>query len=490
MGELIDENSIVESDEKIVSRLSKLSDMAYDKVREEEAAAMGIRVGTLDKERKKLTKKHDISGGSIVIEDEPCDAPFNILEVMDGIRQIIQTYMSLPHGAVDVVSLWIAGTYVYDAFAIFPKLVVISPEKRCGKTTLLEIIDGLSCKSITASNITPAAIFRTIDLCNPTLIIDEADTFIAGRNDDLIGIINSGHRKNSAYIIRTVGEDHEPKKFSTWSPMAIATIKQLPGTVMDRSIVITLKRKTKIERVARLPVGLKEQCEPIRQKLTRWADDNLSQLKAHNVEPPEIENDRAMDNWLPLFTIAHAVADDWEKEVQASFFALNKMVDDKTPQIMILGDIKDILEDTGYEKIGSAYLVDKLISLEERPWSEWKRGQPMTQNTLSKMLGTFDIRSKDIRPDHDGLVCRGFEKTQFQDTFDRYLENNPVQSATTLQAICGEASSVALGGNGNAPIIQSATLMGRQGEGCSTVALQNPNTGEGENISRIVTEEF
>jgi len=114
----------------------------------------------------------------------------------------------------------------------------------------------------------------------------------------------------------------------------------------------------------------------------------------------------------------------------------------------------------------------------------------MTQNTLSKMLGTFGIRSKDIRPDHGGNVCRGFDKSQFQDTFDRYLENNPVQSATTLQAICGGDSSVALGGNGNAPIIQSATLIGRQGEGCSTVALQNPNTGEGENISRIVTEEF
>ena len=490
MSELIDEKSIVESDEKIVSGLSKLSDMAYDKVREEKAEAMGVRVGTLDKERKELIKNRDKTSSSIVTEDEPTDTPFDIREVMIEVRQIMQKYMSLPSGSANVVALWIAGTYVYDAFAIFPKLVVVSPEKRCGKTTLLEIIDALSCKSVTASNITPAAIFRTIELCNPTLIIDEADTFIAGRNDDLIGIINSGHRKNSAYIIRTVGEDHEPKKFSTWSPMVIATIKQLPGTLMDRSIVITLKRKMRAEQVARLPVDLKEQCETLRQKLTRWGDDNLNFLKGHNVEPPEIENDRAMDNWLPLFTIANAVGEDWREGVSASFYVLNKTVDDETPAIMMLSDIKSILEATGYEKIGSGYLVDELIKLEERPWGEWRRGQPMTQNTLSKMLGTFGIRSKDIRPDHGGSVCRGFDNSQFQDTFDRYLENNPVQSATTLQAICGGGSSVALGGNGNAPIIQSATLTGRQGEGCSTVALQNPNTGEGENISRIVTEEF
>ena len=114
----------------------------------------------------------------------------------------------------------------------------------------------------------------------------------------------------------------------------------------------------------------------------------------------------------------------------------------------------------------------------------------MTQNTLSKKLGTFGIRSKDIRPDHGGNVCRGFDKGQFQDTFDRYLENNHVQSATTLQAICGGASSVALREIDTSPKNQSATLRAKQGNGCSTVALQITNTEEEEGRSRIVTEEF
>jgi len=353
-------------------------------------------------------------GAGIVELDQPYDGDVCINSLLNEIERRVCSYMSLPSGASTAVALWVAGTYVFNQFIIFPKLSIISPEKRCGKTTLLETIDALSCKSLLASNITSAAIFRVIDMCSPTLIIDEADTFISGRNDEMIGIINSGHRKSSAKVIRVTGENHTPKAFSTWSPMALAAIKRLPSTVEDRSVVIHLSRKMVGDKVERMPVDLKESCKGIREKLAKWA----TTFESAFVGAPVISNDRAMDNWMPLFSIAHQA--DWDEKVDSAFHLLNIDDDEQAPTILLLSDIREILNEGSWLKIPSAELTDKLVALEERPWCEWKRGSPMTQNSLSKILGGFNIKSKSIKVDKYKVV-RGFDANQFSDAFSRYL---------------------------------------------------------------------
>jgi hypothetical protein len=68
------------------------------------------------------------------------------------------------HGKYEAVTLWVIGSYVYDAFRIFPKLCLSSPEKRCGKTTLLETIAAVVSRSLMASNMSPVVIFRAVKL--------------------------------------------------------------------------------------------------------------------------------------------------------------------------------------------------------------------------------------------------------------------------------------------------------------------------------------
>jgi hypothetical protein len=41
-------------------------------------------------------------------------------------------------------------------------------------------------------------------------------------NDELRGVLNSGHTRATAFVISVQGEEHEPVKFSTWGPKAIA----------------------------------------------------------------------------------------------------------------------------------------------------------------------------------------------------------------------------------------------------------------------------
>src|SRR5262249_25347960 len=118
---------------------------------------------------------------------------------------------------------------------------------------VLIILFYLTHRSELASNISASALFRYIEVEHPTLLIDEADSFL-NDNEEMRGILNSGHTKTAAHVIRNVeiNGEHKPKRFSTWSPKAIATIRWLADTLEDRAIVVQLQRKPKAAKVARL----------------------------------------------------------------------------------------------------------------------------------------------------------------------------------------------------------------------------------------------
>ena len=246
-----------------------------------------------------------------IVEDiEPWKAPIKGRELLNEIYSVFGTHVVLDHHALVACTLWIVLTYCHDSFGILPVLAITSPEKRCGKTTLLEILGGLANKPLLASSITPSAIFRTIEKYSPCLLIDEADTFLQD-NDELRGILNSGHTRKSAFVIRTNTETLEPERFSTWGPKAIALIGALPDTLNDRSIAIKMERKTISEKVKKVSLGFDSDHLQLRRMCQRWANDNAESLKNATPGIPETGNDRATDNWLPLICIADLAGGEW-----------------------------------------------------------------------------------------------------------------------------------------------------------------------------------
>ncbi len=474
-----DSSELKETPEEAILRLSKLSLLDFTTVKKSEANKLNMSVADLTKLVNQASKEVEQDNDEVVTSDEPYQGEVNGQQLINEIQVLISRHMILPHGALPAISLWIVATYVYNDFRIFPKLSIISPEKRCGKSTLLDIISGLCSRSLLASNITPAAIFRVIEASRPSLLIDEADTFVAGRNDDMIGIINSGHTKNTARVVRLVGDNHEPKVFNTFCPMAFASIKSLPGTVMDRSIAINLRRRMAGEKVQRLSIDFKDHNSIIRQKLTRLADDLHAHLKTNPIEPPEIPNDRAIDNWLPFFTLAHAIGGEWPDKVESSYTILNSMNEEETASIMLLKDIKGVFENRDRTRLHSHDLVNELVKLEERPWCEWKKGKPMTQNSLSKMLGSFSIHSKQLRIGTDKK--RGFELDQFSDSFSRYiptLPDTPIQSGTTVQVNDSNGRSDIQSGTSTNNVPLQKQPEPKPSNVCTTVPLQNPVLGQ------------
>lgn len=466
----------VEDHERIIRVLADLDSIEYDRFRENQAKSLGIRVSTLDElvcSRRDRDSEPDKSGLVEVIE--PWHQPVGIAELLDDVFGLLNRHVILPDGAATALTLWVAGTFVYDSFRIWPKLTITSPEKRCGKTTLLEVLSALCNRSLVASNISPAAVYRVIEACKPTLLIDEADTFLAS-NDELRGVINSGHTKSTAFVIRTVGDNHEPAKFSTWCPMVIAMIKLPPDTILDRSIVINLRRKLPGESAEKIPQTFFDECQSIRRKFMRWSIDSADSLKSIQPNLPTCQNDRALDNWTPLFAIAELAGPEWCDKANQSFELLTQSHDDEGVGPMILSDIRSVLESEHVDKIFSIDLVSELVSLEDRPWCEWKRGRPLTQNSLWRLLKPFKIKSQTIRIGPD--TSKGYYKKSFEDAFNRYLsQKTPSQGVTPSQPNNHAAYSRNQSVTQNNSVTFSKSLQPTDYKGCDGVTVQNPHTG-------------
>jgi len=134
-------------------------------------------------------------------QPEPWPEPVEGSALLNELSILLRRFVVLPNWAAETLSLWVLHTYAFDLRDVSTYIGLESPEKRCGKTTLLAVLSELVNRPVVAANISPPAIFRVIEETNPTLLIDEADTLLHG-NDELRGILNSGYSRKTAYVVR------------------------------------------------------------------------------------------------------------------------------------------------------------------------------------------------------------------------------------------------------------------------------------------------
>jgi putative DNA primase/helicase len=395
-----------------------------------------VRIGELDKALSVRMQSGDCATNGRPLtwdEPEPWPSPVDGAELLNEVVQSIKRYLVLPSAAAETMALWAMFAHSHDAWFISPRLAFLSPEKRCGKTTALFMMQQLVPKPLLASNITPSAVFRSIEMATPTLLIDEADTFLDS-NDELRGILNSGHNKAGAFVVRNVGDDHTPAQFCTWSPVVIAMIGNLPETLNDRALVISLQRKNREDRVARFRLDRVEFLKVLWQKLARWAGDNIYALRSWDGQVPETLLDRAADNWRPLLAIADTVGGSWPEVARQAALALTDTDDEGSVGTLLLQDLKRLFDDEGVDRLQTDRILAKLHAMEERPWPEWRQGKPLTARQLSKLLKPFGISPRTIRLEGD-VTAKGYYLKDLKGAFARYtpsLSVTPSQTAETL----------------------------------------------------------
>jgi putative DNA primase/helicase len=418
------------SDAARVDQLARLEILEYEKQYKEAAKQMGVRAQELDKlvrtRRAELVSKTR----AFLQEIELWPSPVSGGQLLSELCESIKRHIVLLQGRHLAVALWILHAYAHDAARNSPILFITSPTKRCGKTQLLELLSKLVPKPLSAANITPATVFRAVEHWHPTLLCDEADTFLSDKSE-LRGILNSGHTRSQAYVIRCVGDELVPKQFSTWAPKAIAAIGRMHPTLEDRSIPIELRRKLAVEEVSRIPRADAPYTD-LQRKCARWAKDNMEALtKAHPKMPPI--NDRARDNWEPLLAIAELCGGEWAEQARIVAAKISSVDDDETPGIQLLEDLRSLFAsercvETGFG-LSSTQVVRSLTEMENRPWPEFVNGKPITARGVAKLLKPFKIFPRKIKQ-AAGWGPNGYSPAQFESAFKRYLAHSSEPSKT------------------------------------------------------------
>ena len=322
-------------DEQAVRELAQLTPMQFDRALNEKADELGVRAATLEKQVKAVRK--DIQADSFKLEaPEPWQEPVNGSEVLNDVADVFSSYLVLPEGAAEVLALWAAYTHAFDAFVHSPRLNITSPEKECGKTLLLDVIETVTPRPIRSEGITTAVLIRIIDKKSPVILIDEYDTFLT-ENRELGGALNAGHKRGGQHL-RCEGDNNEITAYKTFCPVALAGIRDLPATLASRSIVIQLKRALKGEVRKRFDSRHTDREKELNRKLARWAKDSFSSLqKSDPPMPPDLFN-RQADNWRPLFSIAEAAGPEWIERAKAALVSLRCEESEDTAGIMLLED--------------------------------------------------------------------------------------------------------------------------------------------------------
>lgn len=358
-------------------------------------------------------------------------------ELLEELAAKIELYVVMPTPeARDAVVLWIVATHVLPAFDHAPRLVINSPEKRCGKSRLVDVIEATCHDPLVTVNATSAAIFRRIGSGHPpSLLIDEADSIFgtkkaADNNEDLRALVNAGHQRNRP-ALRCVGPLQTPTEFATFAMVALAGIGSMPDTITDRAVNITMRRRAPGERIS--PFRHRRDAEPLhelRDRLAAWGAANVEALSAAEPELPV--EDRAADTWAPLVAVADAAGGGWPARIRRATVAMVAAVDGDQAEaslgVRLLTDCRDVFAEAAVSELASAELVRLLRGIDEAPWSAFE----LDQRSVARRLRPYGVRSRQLRPGGGGQV-RGYRLEDFTDPFVRYLTDlagEPSQSVT------------------------------------------------------------
>ncbi len=408
-----------------------------------------VPVGELDRELKKRSQDLELlaSRGQTLEwpEDELWHDKVNGDELLGELAAQFKFHVDMSEAQADTAALWVMYSWSHNQWEISTFLNITSATKRCGKSLLVEVIEEFAIRPLNLSgHTTSAALFRTIEQHRPTILLDEADTYLR-EDENLRGLINGSQRLKGAQALRMVklGDIWQPACFATYCPKVIVGIGTVPGTILDRSIVIELERRT--SGAKNMPFWgdrNKEETQAIRRKMARWTNDNgasLAKPRRDVVFPPGL-HDRARDAWAPLHSIAECAGGEWAETNGRAWRACMAItaatIDETDIAEILLADMRQVFyeaadpphlptgkPDAAYDNFSPA-ILPALIAMEGHPWSEYSRNRPLSPRGLAKLLKRFKITPCTIRLEA-GATPKGYKLESFVPVWKRYDIGKP-----------------------------------------------------------------
>jgi len=347
-----------------------------------------------------------------------------LADVLQAILDLLRAAVVLPsREAYLTMALWVAHTWVFDAFRVSPYLFLNSPTPRCGKTRALEVLEMIVARPWRVVNPTEAVLFRKVEHDQPTLLLDEVDTYFKGteeRTSAVRAILNAGNAAGVT-VPRCERNTNELREFRVFCPKAFAGIgRALPATVLDRAIAITMQRASPEEQAWVDAVDYEEleaRATPIREALERWSLNPTTRARLREpVEVPRVLDARARQLWRPLMALAREAGVLEEAHRAALALSGSRDLDSEDVRTRLLAALREIFREKGGERLPTTQLLEALREREGEGWDD------LTPERLARLLRAFDVRP---RKWWDGKTLRGYLLEDLLPVFRRYLPNPP-----------------------------------------------------------------
>jgi hypothetical protein len=412
--------------------------------------------------------------------------------LLDDAARMLRYFVVFPSGeAADAAVLFAAATHAQHKLQVAPRFYVRSPVKRCGKSRLLTVMRGLVRKPLSTANISAAALVRSITEDDPpTIVADECDATFgkALRNDEraehLRGILNAGFDRGWPYVRWDV-TTRQTEECPTFAMALLAGIGDLPDTVADRAVTVTLRRRAPGEHVHKYRTRRhKDRITALGVRLGEWITMNADKLADAEPDMPEGLSDRAEDVWEPLLAVADLAGGDWPDRARQAAKALSAEADagaaDESLSMRLLADLAVVFGD--HDKLPTSAILDRLHGLDESPWNSLgKPPRPLDANGLADRLRLFGVSPTAIRL--GASTPRGYYRANLADAWTRYLPRNggrnsrnaATSQVTELGGATGGATGATPHGRTVAPVAPAVAGAARSDQGrCGVASVASP----------------
>lgn len=249
------------------------------------------------KDGKCLDSKLDMdANGHCAIWTENLGAKNALKEIYEELKNIIKQYMDIEESNIEIIALWIIGTWMHSSFPTYPYLF-INAAKGSGKTRLLKLIKELSWEGDMLASLSEAVLFRT----NGTLCIDEFENISGKDKNTLRELLNTAYKQGGKVKRMRKkktgdGETQIVEEFPTFRPIVMANISGMEEILGDRCIPIVIEKSA--SPVITLKVEYFSNCYLIKVLKQKFA---LNDFKAFSVEVCSVDAPQNIYTWWNLW---------------------------------------------------------------------------------------------------------------------------------------------------------------------------------------------
>ena len=197
------------------------------------------------------------------------------------VAAFIRKYADVPPDWPDIDAHYILMTWVFDRFSAVPYLRFLG-ESGTGKTRLLEIHAALCYRPLfLVGNVTGAALFRSINLVQGTLVSDESDLKSSEAWSDVVKVLNNGYSRGGSVIRCNKDNGYATEAFAVYGPKVIATRGRFSDDALEnRCLTRETIRKTPHKDIPlQLPPEFYREAQKLRNQLLGWRFRKYSQIR-------------------------------------------------------------------------------------------------------------------------------------------------------------------------------------------------------------------